>query len=80
VNIFKSFTLKWWQAGLIKISMIALGIVIGATWSEALYEWRIVLLLLFIFPSLYFASFWLNRDDLIVKRTAQSNLRKSFTP
>ena len=58
MNIFKSFTLKWWQAGLIKFSMIALGIAIGATWSDAFYEWRIVLLLLFIFPSLYFASFW----------------------
>jgi hypothetical protein len=58
MNIFNSFTLKWWQAGLIKISTIALGITIGASWSDVFYEWRTVLLLVFILPSLYFLSYW----------------------
>jgi hypothetical protein len=34
MNLFKSFTLTWWQTGLFKIGMLALGILIGATWSS----------------------------------------------
>jgi hypothetical protein len=33
MNIFKNFTLTWWQGGLFKWGMLALGIAIGATWS-----------------------------------------------
>lgn len=32
MNIFKTFTLKWWQAGVLKAGLLALGIVIGAGW------------------------------------------------
>jgi len=32
LNIFKTFTLKWWQTGLFKLGMLALGIAIGAYW------------------------------------------------
>ena len=34
VNLFKTFTLTWWQAGIFKVGMLALGIVIGAYWQE----------------------------------------------
>ena len=32
MNLFKTFTLKWWQAGLFKLGMLALGIAIGSYW------------------------------------------------
>ncbi len=35
MNLFKSFTLKWWQAGFWKVGMGALGIAIGAYWHAA---------------------------------------------
>jgi ABC-type arginine transport system permease subunit len=34
MNLFKAFTLTWWQAGIFKAGMLALGIVIGAYWQE----------------------------------------------
>jgi len=32
MNLFKTFTLKWWQAALFKLGMLALGIAIGTYW------------------------------------------------
>jgi hypothetical protein len=32
MNLFKTFTLKWYQTSLFKLGMLALGIAIGAYW------------------------------------------------
>ena len=32
MNLFKNFTMKWWQAGIFKLGMLALGIAVGAYW------------------------------------------------
>jgi hypothetical protein len=34
MNIFKTFTLRWWQAGVFKVGMLALGIAVGAYWYD----------------------------------------------
>jgi hypothetical protein len=34
MNPFKTFTLKWWQGGLFKWGMLALGIAVGAYWHN----------------------------------------------
>ncbi len=34
MNLFKNFTMKWWQAGLFKIGLLALGIAVGAYWHN----------------------------------------------
>ncbi len=34
MNLFKTFTLKWWQAGVFKWGMLALGIAVGAFWHD----------------------------------------------
>ena len=34
MNIFKTFTLKWWQGALFKAGMWALGIAVGAYWHN----------------------------------------------
>jgi hypothetical protein len=58
MNIFKSFTLKWWQTGLFKWSMLALGILVGATWPDVFHAWRTVLLLVFALPGIYITWIW----------------------
>jgi len=58
MNIFKSFTMKWWQGSLFKYSMIFLGIIIGATWPEVFSAWRSVLLVLFALPAIYLSWVW----------------------
>ncbi len=53
MNPFKSYTLKWWQVGLLKVSMLALGLVVGATWPEAFATWTVLLWILFAILAAY---------------------------
>ncbi len=34
MHLFKTFTLKWWQGGLFKWGLLALGIAVGAYWHD----------------------------------------------
>ncbi len=58
MDIFKSFTLKWWETGLFKLCLISMGILIGATWPDIFIHWRSVLLVLFIVPTIYLSWVW----------------------
>ena len=53
MNPFHSYTFTWWQVGLFKISLIALGLAVGATWSEIFVNWLAFLWVLFLVPGLY---------------------------
>jgi len=61
MNLFKTFTLRWWQAGVFKISLLSLGIIIGATWPEIFNAWRMVLVVLFVFSTAYVLWLWLRQ-------------------
>ncbi len=61
MNPLKSFTLSWWQAGLLKLSMLALGLAVGATWPEVFVAWRNMLVVLFLVPAFYLSYVWLNQ-------------------
>jgi hypothetical protein len=43
MNIFKTFTLKWWQTGFFKLGMLALGIAIGAYWHAFFGDYLFIL-------------------------------------
>jgi hypothetical protein len=58
VKFFKSFTFAWWQLGLFKLSMVALGLFIGSTWPDLFAGWRDVLLVLFVVPASYVTYVW----------------------
>ncbi len=58
MNPFKSFTLTWWQGSLLKLSMLALGLVLGATWPQLFIMWTVLLLVLFFVPALYLSYVW----------------------
>lgn len=34
MNIFKNYTYSWWQIGILKLSLLAFGVAIGAYWQE----------------------------------------------
>jgi hypothetical protein len=61
MNPFKSFTLTWWQAGLLKLSMASLGLAVGASWPEVFVGWRYLLLALFVVPAFYVSYVWLKQ-------------------
>ena len=33
-HIFRDYTYRWWQIALLKVAVLALGILIGAWWNE----------------------------------------------
>jgi len=45
MNIFKTFTFKWWQAGIFKLGMLALGIAIGTYWRDVFGAYLLILIL-----------------------------------
>jgi hypothetical protein len=45
MNLFKTFTLKWWQTSLFKLGMLALGIAIGAYWHYFFGGYLLILLI-----------------------------------
>jgi hypothetical protein len=56
MNIFETFTLKWWQTGLFKLGMLTLGIAIGTYWS-ALFGGRLLVLTIVAAVSLAYISY-----------------------
>jgi hypothetical protein len=56
MNIFKTFTLKWWQTGLFKLGMLALGIAIGANWHFFFGSYLFILTIMAV-VSLAFVSY-----------------------
>ena len=58
MKILKTLTLKWWETGLFKWGMLALGIAIGTYWHEFFADY-LVLLISFAAVSLsYIAYVW----------------------
>lgn len=58
MNIFKSKTLSWWQAGVFKISLLSLGILVGTHWSDLFLSYTNLLIGLFIVSTLYLFYIW----------------------
>jgi hypothetical protein len=56
MNLFKTFTLKWWQAGLFKWGVLALGIVIGTYW-HALFAGYLLVLMIFAAVNLAYLTY-----------------------
>ncbi len=61
MNPFQSFTLTWWQAGLLKLSMASLGLAVDSSWPEVFAGWRYLLLALFVVPAFYVTYVWLKQ-------------------
>lgn len=58
MNILKKGSLAWWQMGLLKLSVISIGITIGANWPEVFEPHTLFLVILGIVLGLYVASAW----------------------
>jgi hypothetical protein len=58
LNLFKTFTLEWWQAGLFKWGVLALGIAIGATWHDFFGGYLPVLIILAAISLTYVTYAW----------------------
>ena len=61
MNIFKSFTLQWWEGGLFKWGMFLLGIAVGAYWSGFFSAYIPVLVIIAIIFLSYVTYVWLKQ-------------------
>lgn len=54
MNIFRTWTFKWWEVSLLKISLISLGIILGLYFNDYLIGLKWLWWFLFIITSIYF--------------------------
>ncbi|RJO61977.1 hypothetical protein C4544_01240 [candidate division WS5 bacterium] len=55
MNIFKSYTFTWWQAGILKASVVCIGIAIGANWPEVFAKYTMALIVVAVVLGIYLA-------------------------
>ena len=58
MNMFKTFTLKWWETGIFKLGMYALGIAIGAYWHDFFSSYLMLLLIVAAISFAYITTVW----------------------
>jgi hypothetical protein len=52
-KLFGDKTFNWWQIGLLKLSLISFGVIIGVYWFGFFIDWLLVLWILFLAPAAY---------------------------
>jgi len=58
MTLLKTFTLKWWQTGLFKWGMLALGIAIGAFWHDFFGSYLPLLIAIAVLSLTYISYVW----------------------
>ena len=53
MKIFKDYTLSWWQMGIFKLSLLAIGIAIGANWPQVFVEYTTILVIIGVILGAY---------------------------
>jgi len=61
LNIFKTFTFKWWQAAIFKWSLISLGIILGVYFQAFFLQWIAVVAVVFAVTVIYITGVWLKQ-------------------
>ena len=52
-SLFKSYTFSWWQMGVFKLALLAIGAAIGASWHEFFGANVIALIVIAVIASAY---------------------------
>jgi hypothetical protein len=58
MNLFKTFTLLWWQASVLKVGLLSVGIIIGALWSSFFRRYVVTLGVVAILTLSYVTFVW----------------------
>jgi hypothetical protein len=61
MNIFKTFSLKWWQAGIFKLGMWAIGIAVGAWFHTFFAGYYPVLIAIAVICLGYVTILWIKQ-------------------
>ena len=60
-NLFKTFTMTWWQTACFKAGMLALGIAIGTSWPDLFSGYLLVLLTVAVISLAAVSYAWLKQ-------------------
>jgi len=55
MNIFRNYTFTWWQAGILKASVVCIGVAIGANWPEVFAKYTTILIAIAVVLGIYIA-------------------------
>jgi len=55
MKIFRDYTLTWWQTGMLKVSVVCIGIAIGANWPEIFVKYTALLVIVAVVFGIYLA-------------------------
>jgi hypothetical protein len=58
MNLFKTFTLKWWQTSIFKVGMLALGLVHGAYLHHLFGGYLVILIVASALSLAYVSYIW----------------------
>ena len=61
MNLFKSLTLKWWQTGIFKTGMLALGTVLGAYLHAFFGAYLVPIIIISALSLAYITYLWLTQ-------------------
>ncbi len=58
MRLFKNVNFQWWQVSLLKLSVLAIGMAIGAYWSELFAQYAQILVIVGVVIGLYIFIIW----------------------
>jgi len=58
MNVFKSFTLTWWQASLFKLSVLSFGLILGSVYYTFFSQWTLFLAVVFVVTTVSIIAVW----------------------
>ncbi|HTP56682.1 MAG TPA: hypothetical protein VMJ72_00170 [Candidatus Paceibacterota bacterium] len=58
MNIFKHFTMSWWQVSIFKLGLICGGIILGAYFPAFFLNWMPLVIVLFVISCVYLIPVW----------------------
>ena len=63
MHIFKTWTFRWWEVGLIKLCLISLGIILAVYFYNYLVGLLWLWWILFIVTTIYFIARWIKEKS-----------------
>ncbi len=58
MNIFKTWTLRWWEVGLMKLCLISFGIILAVYFYSYLAPLLLLWWVIFVVPTIYLIFVW----------------------
>lgn len=51
--MFKSYTYTWWQIGIFKLALLAIGVLVGAYWHDFFRDNQVIFIAIAVVASVY---------------------------